>query len=370
MILETSRVADRVAENIAALKDEDWGIREDAAAALGRLRDARGVRPLIIALKDSDQAVRMAAKTALIEIGEAAIEDLTCCLRDPSLTVQEAAAAILATIGDSRALEPLISSLLSEDWVVRMYAAKGLTRLQAVEAIPTLIVLLQDKVQAVRDEAILALQAVGEAAAPMLIDSLKDRDWRTRLRAVEALGLLKSSLAVEPLLGLLFDDPDSAVRQDVARALGEIGDARAVEPLLEAIKFPVVRPVAIEALGKIGDGRAVKPLVAVLQGLKAEDFEGRLPGCTDERFEEQLLPVEAAVRALGRIQDASAIPALIGVMKSTMVRAEAADALAGFGRAIIPQLLDFLKTEQDDNIRFHLKETLQRVGWKPGQVRL
>ena len=37
-------MADGVAENIAALLDEDWGIREDAAIALGLSRDPRAVR--------------------------------------------------------------------------------------------------------------------------------------------------------------------------------------------------------------------------------------------------------------------------------------------------------------------------------------
>jgi len=40
-------MADYVSEQIAALRDEDWGVREDAALALGQSGDARGVRPLI-----------------------------------------------------------------------------------------------------------------------------------------------------------------------------------------------------------------------------------------------------------------------------------------------------------------------------------
>ena len=34
-------MADTVLEQIAALKDEDWAVREDAAVALGGLRDKR-----------------------------------------------------------------------------------------------------------------------------------------------------------------------------------------------------------------------------------------------------------------------------------------------------------------------------------------
>ena len=58
-------MADQVAEQITALQDKDWGVREDAAVILGQCGDPRGVRPLIEALRDSDRAVREAATTAL-----------------------------------------------------------------------------------------------------------------------------------------------------------------------------------------------------------------------------------------------------------------------------------------------------------------
>ncbi|MEO6203191.1 MAG: HEAT repeat domain-containing protein, partial [Nitrospirales bacterium] len=65
-------MVDSVGENISALDDEDWGVREDAAAALGRLGDPRSVQPLIRALRDSDRAVREAATSALKALGEPA----------------------------------------------------------------------------------------------------------------------------------------------------------------------------------------------------------------------------------------------------------------------------------------------------------
>jgi HEAT repeat protein len=51
-------MADSVAEQIAALKDEDWAIREEAATMLGTLRDPRAVAPLVSVLRDDDRAVR------------------------------------------------------------------------------------------------------------------------------------------------------------------------------------------------------------------------------------------------------------------------------------------------------------------------
>ena len=52
---------DPVAEQIAALRDEDWAIREEAATLLGELKDPRAVSPLVSILRDQDRSVREAA---------------------------------------------------------------------------------------------------------------------------------------------------------------------------------------------------------------------------------------------------------------------------------------------------------------------
>lgn len=361
-------MADDVLEQIAALKDEDWGIREEAASALGELGDARGVRPLVMALKDADRAVRDAATHALQAIGPPSVPALGQCLMDPDLTVQEAAASVLSSIGDERVVDQLIAALESPDWIVRMYAAKGLGRIGDMRAMEPLFSLLQDKVKAVREESAVALGALGEPAVRALIEMLADSEWLTRLRAVEALGRAKSALALDPLLKLLTDDPDSAVRQDAARSLGEIGDGRAFEPLLQAMDDSRLRAAAVEALGKVGDGRAVEPLRSLVEEAAQSHHEWEVHGCQNERYEQELPAVEAAVKALGTIGDKTAIPTLVTALKSTTVRVEAGDALVRFGQPAIAPLLTVLKHEQDENILFHVRETLSRLGWRAGRL--
>ncbi|RMH10001.1 MAG: HEAT repeat domain-containing protein [Nitrospirae bacterium] len=361
--------SDTVAEHIRALKDEDWGVREDAARALGVCRDPRSVRPLIEALHDTDRAVRDAATEALMAIGEPAVEDVGRSLYDPNMAVQEAAASILATIGDERVIAPLRTALCSPDWVVRMHAARALGRLKAVEAVGTLILLLQDPVPTVRQESVHALQAIGRPAVRTLLQSLHDRDWRVRLRATEALGILGSAEAVDPLIMLLQHDPDIAVRQDAARALGQLGNTRAVEPLLHAMAESRLRAVVIEALGQLKDRRAVPALVALVKTFNASEYEGRMPACLDDRYKQELVQIEAAIRALAHIGDPDTIPLLVSALQSTLIRAEAAEALTAFGQSAVPVLVNRLKIEQDHNIRFHIQEALARLGWHPGRRR-
>jgi len=360
-------MADTVAEQIAALKDEDWAIREEAATMLGTLRDPRAIVPLVSVLRDGDRAVRDAAIGALLAIGEPAVTTLGVCLSDPALTVQESASSVLATIADARVLAPLVKALASPDWIVRMHAAKALGRIKDPGAVAPLVPLLQDSVKAVREETSTALAAIGEAALSSLLGALTHAEWLVRLHAVEALGKARSPETVDPLLSVLFNDPDRAVREDAVRALGQIGDARAVEYLVTAMKEPGLRPLAVEALGRIGDRRAVPVLINVLEGVDRPEVSRPIDGCGD-RWDEEILTLGAAVRALGAIRDETAIPSLMKALRHTVTRAEAADALTRFGSAVIAPLLAVLAREPDDNIRYHVKETLGRVGWRAGRI--
>lgn len=357
-------MADAVLEQIAALRDEDWAIRGEAAGLLGTFKDARAVVPLISLLRDQDRSVREAAIEALRAIGAPAVEAVGACLTEADLSVQESASAILATIADRRVLTPLLQALSSNDWIVRMHAAKALGKVQSADAVEPLIPLLQDKVKAVREEAAAALAAIGDAAIPALLKALQHADWLVRLHAVESLGKAKSKPAVEPLLSVLFNDRDLAVREDAVRALGEIGDPRAVEHLFTAMREPGLRTLAVEALGRIGDSRAVPVLIGVLTATRPPEVTRTVAGCGDQ-WSEELITQGAAVRALGAIGDDRAIPSLAAALKSTFTRAEAASALAKFGTKAVPLLIPLLNSSDDDNLLFHVRETLTLVGWRP-----
>ena len=360
-------MADAVAEQIAALKDEDWAIREEAATILGTLRDPRAVAPLVSVLRDGDRAVRDAAIGALLAIGEPAVTPLGACLSDPVLAVQELASSALAAIADARVLAPLVTALESPDWIVRMHAAKALGRIRDPGTVTSLVPLLHDSVKAVREETSTALAAMGEAALSSLCAALTHAEWLVRLHAVEALGKTKSPEAVDPLLSVLFNDRDRAVREDAVRALGQIGDARAVEFLITAMKEPGLRPLAVEALGRIGDRCAVPVLIDVLAGVERPEVAQPIDGCGD-RWNEEMITLGAAVKALGEIRDEAAVPPLMKALRYTVTRADAAEALTRFGSAVIAPLLALLAGESDDNIRYHVKETLARVGWRAGRI--
>ncbi len=80
--------------------------------------------------------------------------------------------------------------------------------------------------------------ALGESkspsAIPELIAALKSKDGNARRLAASALGKIKNTQAIQPLLDLLAKETKPQVRQYAVKALGDIGDARATD-LLERI---------------------------------------------------------------------------------------------------------------------------------------
>jgi HEAT repeat protein len=360
-------VSDTVAEQIAALRDEDWGVREDAATALGVAQDSRAVLPLIRLLRDTDRAVREAATGALVKIGTQSVAELILALNDSQATVQECVAGILAQVGDERAVEPFVALLDHKNWILRMHASCGLGRIGHPRAVEPLIPLLQDTVKAVRNEAAQALGTLGKTAFPQLLEALSHREWLVRLHAVEAMGKIRAREAVAPLLTVLFHDADMIVKVEAARSLGQIGDPHAVSHLVIAMGERDLRTPAIEALGQIGDHQAIPALVAVLKGSTRPPDTRMVTGCGDQ-WDEEMTAMEEAVRALGRMKAESTIPVLISALRNTVTRPEAATALVSCGAAAIPPLLGVLKEEQDQNIRFHAQDALARLGWRTGRI--
>lgn len=110
-----------------------------------------------------------------------------------------------------------------------------------------------------------------------LIKALKYKgDENVRQKAAEALGEIKDTGAVKPLIKAL-DDEDIDVRVAAVEALGEIRDERAIGPLIQNFRnlYESVRVAAAEALEKIGEP-AVKPLVQALHDEEYPSVRGAM----------------------------------------------------------------------------------------------
>ncbi|MFC1844243.1 HEAT repeat domain-containing protein [Thermodesulfobacteriota bacterium] len=185
---------------IKKLSEKNPLVRLKAANALGEIKDARAVDPLIAILNDTDPVVRASAVRALGEIKDArAVDPLIGILNDTDPDVRASAVQALSNIKDARAVDPLIGALKSYYPQVRRNAVSG-------------------------------LYMIGTPAVDSLIFALKDNNYNVRMNAANALGEIKDARAVNPLIAILKDtDPD--VRASAVRALGNIDVSEAKEAL-------------------------------------------------------------------------------------------------------------------------------------------
>ena len=226
---------------VLALKNRDPKIQYDAAEALGDLGDSRAVEPLVTALKNDEfSGVRWKAAEALSKLGSPAVPALIGALRHEDDDVRWKAAIALGEIGDPQAVEPLILLLCDEDRFVKSHAA-------------------------------LALGSIGEPAVNPLLRALREGDGNLRWGAAIALGKIRDPRAVEPLIRALADKYEN-VRAESASSLGAIGKP-ALGPLLRFLKFSEgpERLEVVMALGELHDTDAIQPLIQMLESADEDE---------------------------------------------------------------------------------------------------
>lgn len=243
----------------AALKD-DRGVCRRAIASLGNIDDPVAARHLVNLLVKNCARDRNEVIKAIFNLGNTAVEPLIEALCNDSEYLR-IGAAMLGKIGDKRAVEPLINTMLrTKDQLARSEAAKALGFLKDPEAVEPLISALRDDWRGVRCNAVRALGIIGnKRAVEPLMERLQDADWHVRSSTAWVLGNFGDITAVEPLCEALKDNHDD-VRRNVAEALGKIGSDNAVIPLIEALEDEDsdVRKVVTESLRKIGTIKALK----------------------------------------------------------------------------------------------------------------
>ncbi|MCS6897505.1 MAG: HEAT repeat domain-containing protein, partial [Nitrospira sp.] len=183
---------------IESLSDKDFVVRCHAARALGGMttdyqigrtwvRAPKVVDALVAALKDPDRAVREDATIALGMIGDPrAVDALIEAMRDGA--VKRHAIAALGMIGDPRALPAVLDALkgkgikqegsptpgciVSEEALIKEAATTALGQFRDPRVIPDLILLLKDGI--LREKAAAALTVIGDSAIEPLVAFLHD----------------------------------------------------------------------------------------------------------------------------------------------------------------------------------------------------
>ena len=229
-----------IPELVKALSDSDIHTRYWSACTLGDIKDERAVRPLLEALAiELKSNVRAGIITALGEIGDKrAINALIQALQDNSSSVRSSAAIALGQFADQEVIKALIPKLEDESYFVRSWSANALGKIGDSQAIAPLITALSKEKEIEVNYAI--VRALGQFKG--------------------------DSQVVETLLPMLKNPAsDSNLRCEIAIALGRLGDFQAVPLLIQTLrdKDYNVRYWCIEALGQLGDQRALPILTHI-----------------------------------------------------------------------------------------------------------
>ncbi len=187
----------------ALARDEEfWGVRSDAAEALGEIRTPEAQAALLRSIGVAHAKVRRAVVRALGKFKDRKALDALkpIALSDPSYLVAADAARAMGQTRQADALDTLVELLGRPSWsdVIRTGAAEGLAALRDERAVPHLV----------------AASAYG-------------RESHGRRAALVALARLDTSRKTRELLEERLDDPDVFVRQAAVRGIDLLGDPKA-----------------------------------------------------------------------------------------------------------------------------------------------
>ncbi len=274
----------------ADLRSDVTAVRAEAARRLGESGEKAAVPSLIDALRDPQPIVRRAAARALGQIKDGTAADaLREALGDADANVRAGAAYALGEIKDPRAAARLVEALGDPAWAVRDQAAWALREIADPQTARTLIASLKQQ-RADAEQVVWILGRLDpERAAASFAGLLEDNEPGVRRRAIEALAMLRTEAAFEPLLAALGDG-DAAVRRAAVEALGKLGDARAKKPLRQLVareNDPAVGEVARAALAELSfekhlaahwsfDGDDGK----IARDVTGRGNDGQIVGCT------------------------------------------------------------------------------------------
>jgi aminopeptidase N len=215
-----------------ANEKEFWGVRAEAAHALGQLRSSDAEKSLLAHVATAHPKVRrgVAAALGLFRTAKAAEALKSMTLRDASYLVEAEAARALGSTRQPVAFDTLIDILDRPSWadVIRSGAIDGLANLRDERAVPHVIARTRYGVPTRgRRAAIMAISklAEGRKARETLEDMLDGADPYLRVDVVRSLGELGDPKSRGALHRQLDREIDGRVRRRIREVLRDLGGA-------------------------------------------------------------------------------------------------------------------------------------------------
>jgi HEAT repeat protein len=276
-------IAPRLPAHIVSLLEHDHvETRRSAVRQIAELDGAKlnAVKRLAIYRMAGDEAstVRVeVARRAIAILGRDALELLVELLNQPDEHVTLEVLNVLPDLRRHRAqIIPKVRKLLTATSSRLRRATQMCLALLGVEtALGAVIEQLPTEQGSIRREIIYELRKIPshlvskETMTQRIAAHLRDKEWRNRRAAAEALGELGLSAAGDSLMRLASSRTQHfMVRYSAVEALGHLGEAGARQLVLDVLvsdRSLLVRTAAAEAAGSLGGRNAIDVLIRVMK---------------------------------------------------------------------------------------------------------
>jgi len=276
-------------------------------------------------------------------------------------SLKEKAIDVLTLIKPLDLIYSQINDLENIDQVIRGNAAEALGKIKTEIAIDSLInTLTKDKVSNVRESAATALGNIGneKAITPLINTLTKDKDSYVRGRAAAALGNIENEKATDSLINALKTDKNLFVRTQAAFALGDILNEKAIEALIDALISEENNKAQVAIYFILFINN-----VESKSKIKIPDKTIKLLIKDFSKYEQNKRNIISFILTISKSE--KVIEPLIKILfnnKENGVRASAATILGNFGgEKEIDALIKALATEKDDNVQSMIYRALGDV---------
>lgn len=346
--------------------------------ALGQIGDRRAYEPLLRLLSHPLALIRQTTVAALNSLQYPELPDQMEILLDSTNPhLRESATKILGYFAAPHRESVLLAHCHDPNERVRVAAIETIPYLESAAALSELQLALQDAAPKVRAAAARALgQIESEFASQLLLESLQDSDAWVRYYAVRSIGLQSNPALIEPVVALAEADTAFTVRLAAIEAIGKLGGSQAVDVLVRlsathSVENDIDRAV-LTALGRTAHPNAIPFLVAALKSIDSERCVTAMQALshqTGTTVVEQLQQIaatdknprvfEAAIATLAVLETPGAIAALIELTAQDHCRTDCINALSRQPSAQIATIAQGLSHNQLE-VRHAVVKVLQR----------
>ena len=349
---------------------------------LGALREGERIAGVMVTVEDvTERLEQERALAAHLKSGQLADQGMLAALKDERWQTRRDAAREVAESGDVAAVSSLVLALRDEHQDLNVVSsALQLLANGRVDIISPLVAFLDSSDPDLRVQAALLLGARRDARSiAALVKALDDESVNVRFHAIEALGRLGAAEAADRLIEIA-ESGEFFLAFPALDALMKIKDPRAAPRLVPLLAHDLLGPAAAEALGVLGDEAVVAPLVAVLDAPRApvvevatalatlyQRYEAQYQegACIADLMRQHLTPaggqrlldaleqasgpgLRALALVLGWLEDRAAERALTRLLGDPAARADVVKALVQHGPAVVDLLIEQLSSVDAD----------------------